>query len=291
MSRKRIKLAGFAEYEDKIMLASEQYWRIARAMHYDTAKNAEKLIKRASKFTINRVQGEEKEALLHICAKKGFTKFAGILLDKGAELEIKDGDKRTPLVWAVIHGKCETAKLLIERGANVNEISESGTPLIFLAQKGCTDMVKLLVNNGADMNVKVGHCPNLLIYSIIGNGQDLCSLVNFLLDKGVNIDEQGSDSESTALYWSALYQQLDVVKTLVWRGANTNLTNYRYQTPEQHIADFIDKTIPNYLKSACNLKAVICLGMFSENKGEFQNYLTKGLYDPRLFILISSFAF
>lgn len=55
------------------------------------------------------------------------------------------------LIAAVKAGEHETAKMLIERGADVNQQDEQGwTPLNFAAGRGDLPMAKLLVENGAD---------------------------------------------------------------------------------------------------------------------------------------------
>jgi ankyrin repeat protein len=50
-------------------------------------------------------------------AKKGREAVVKLLLEKGAELESKDGDGRTPLLWAAAGGHEAVVKLLLEEGA------------------------------------------------------------------------------------------------------------------------------------------------------------------------------
>lgn len=52
------------------------------------------------------------------------------LIDQGADLESRDLAKNTPLHIACMVGDLEIAKLLIEKGADVNAINDNGfTPL------------------------------------------------------------------------------------------------------------------------------------------------------------------
>ncbi len=63
---------------------------------------------------------------------KVFTKVIGLLLEGGANIEIKarNVDEATPLAWAVYFGKYEMAQLLVKKGANVNTYDKNGyTPL------------------------------------------------------------------------------------------------------------------------------------------------------------------
>jgi ankyrin repeat protein len=53
-----------------------------------------------------------------------------LLLEKGAELETKDKDGRTPLSWAVRNGYGAVVKLLLEKGTKLETKDDySRTPL------------------------------------------------------------------------------------------------------------------------------------------------------------------
>ena len=61
----------------------------------------------------------------------------------------------TPLGWAALNGKTEAAKLLIEKGADVNARNRDGTtPLHSAAFLGRIETVKLLLENGADTTLR-----------------------------------------------------------------------------------------------------------------------------------------
>ncbi len=64
----------------------------------------------------------------------------------------------TPLHEAAAMGHLEVARLLLERGADVNAKNKHGfTPLHFAAGIGHTDVAKLLLEHGADVNAKDEH--------------------------------------------------------------------------------------------------------------------------------------
>jgi ankyrin repeat protein len=70
--------------------------------------------------------------LLSWAALDGNEPTVRLLLEKGAELEAKDGEYgQTPLSWAVENGHESIVKMLIERGADVESTECNGlTPLL-----------------------------------------------------------------------------------------------------------------------------------------------------------------
>ena len=73
------------------------------------------------------------------------------LLQGGAEINAKDKKfGTTPLSWAAHNGHTEVAKLLIENGAEVDVRRNDGqTPLSLVVYKGHAEVAKLLRQHGA----------------------------------------------------------------------------------------------------------------------------------------------
>ncbi|WP_196885133.1 ankyrin repeat domain-containing protein [Aureivirga sp. CE67] len=57
---------------------------------------------------------------LHIAANHGDTKFCEMLLSSGANIDIENESKGTPLLYAVWNKKIDTAKILLEKGARTD---------------------------------------------------------------------------------------------------------------------------------------------------------------------------
>jgi len=71
-------------------------------------------------------------AALHYAAREGHIDAAKILVETGAEInQISVGDKSTPLLVAVINGNYDLAQQLLEAGADPNIVSDDGAGPLF----------------------------------------------------------------------------------------------------------------------------------------------------------------
>ena len=89
------------------------------------------------KHIINNLD-EEGFCLLHWNAKDGNAEIVQKLVDKGANLEIKDRENgSTPLLWACQNGHTNVVKILLQNDANVFATSFcKKTALHFASQSG-----------------------------------------------------------------------------------------------------------------------------------------------------------
>lgn len=70
-------------------------------------------------------------------------------------LHLHDREKYTPLHVASLRGNTESAKLLVQCGAEVNALSARGeTPLLLACKSGNLDLIKFLLENGAIETLK-----------------------------------------------------------------------------------------------------------------------------------------
>lgn len=77
------------------------------------------------------------------------------LLEKGADINVKNEDGSTALMTASMYGNLEIIKYLIENGADINAKDNDGsTALIYASKWGNLETVEYLVKNGADINIK-----------------------------------------------------------------------------------------------------------------------------------------
>jgi len=186
----------------------------------------------------------------------------GLLVEKGADVNARSKQGRTPLVIAAAHsGNFEVVKFLVEHGANLSNRKSaaeehaaaapeaSGLPasrktassvLAEAADANDTETLRYLIEKGADVDARneIGDTP-LLLAASYGNVE----IVKLLLTKGADVNAVDAPEgmrvkngpltlgNFTPLLYAAAYGGYDTVKILLDAGANVNAQDVRGMTP------------------------------------------------------------
>ena len=86
--------------------------------------------------------------------RRGNTHDVQRLIEKGADVNIKDRNGYTALTYAAGEGHIEMAKLLIEQGRWTDTRESFGRALAVAVAQGHTEIAKLLIEKGANVNEK-----------------------------------------------------------------------------------------------------------------------------------------
>ena len=120
-------------------------------------------------------------------AEHGLLFVVEALLEKGAEVDLKDKDGQTPLLWAASNRHEATVKALLDKGAEIDAKEKyRQTPLSRAVSNGHEAIVKALLAKGAEVHAKdeYGWTPLLRAAS---NGHE--AIVKALLEKGAEIEK------------------------------------------------------------------------------------------------------
>lgn len=98
---------------------------------------------------INEIDGV---TALYIACENGNAELAKLLINRGADVNLPVSWQRTPLYAANKGGYADIVKLLLNNGANPNQLAKSQTPLHVAAENGCLECVIHLVDAGGDVN-------------------------------------------------------------------------------------------------------------------------------------------
>ena len=128
---------------------------------------------------------------LMIACKEGHVDTARVLLDKGAEVDRAMNDGRTPLYIACENCHVDAARLLLEKGAAVDRAENDGRTSLWIACRyGHVDVARLLLDQGAEVDraEENGATP---LFAACFNGH--VDAVRLLLDKGAEVDRAMED--------------------------------------------------------------------------------------------------
>ena len=173
---------------------------------------------------------------LHLASYWGGFKVAQLLLDHGADINVRDKNGRTPL-----HGAVEdlgdsssdryfsAIEFLLGHGADVVARDHNHmTPLHVASPSSGIKVVWLLLEHGADVHaVDNNHSTPLHFISQDGDA----GAARVLLEHGAVVDARDNE-DSTPLHVALQCGNAEVARLLLEQGANIHLRNKKDQTPQ-----------------------------------------------------------
>lgn len=156
-------------------------------------------------FQLNNVYRSGRTPLMLACEGIGpdgdyspqYLKMVKLLLKHGADPNIKSGgplEQETALMMALEMNNIETARLLIENGADVNAADAAGiTPLMIAARRGNTEGVMMLLKRGAGVNARDEDGENAL-FGAVRYGHNI--IVKLLIDNKIELDVTNGRSQT-----------------------------------------------------------------------------------------------
>ena len=163
---------------------------------------------------------------LFAAATYGQRDAVAFLLDNKASIDAKSPSRGTPLVASACQGKFDTARLLVERGADVNAQATTSlqTPLGCAAAQRNVEFIQLLLDKGANINTPNDRGYTPLHIALDGSPRDVeksAASALLLISRGANVNAT-TDNTVTPLGIAVQNRQQDVVRALLDKGANPN---------------------------------------------------------------------
>jgi ankyrin repeat protein len=148
-----------------------------------------------------------------------------LLLEGG---HVHFGDR--PLAWAALFGQLGVARLLMERGANINATGYEGKTALHHAAKGRNEeLLALLLREKAPLNTR-GHQGKTPLMLACINGR--LGMVKMLVQHmGVQGLDDGDDRGWTAMHYAVSWGHPEVVRFLLLAGSDPTITNNLGRTP------------------------------------------------------------
>jgi TonB family protein len=176
------------------------------------------------------------EAALATAASEGRVDDVRTLLDQGLDVNARNEDDWTPLLFAALGGHPEVVGLLLDVNASNNE---GWTPMIAAALSGHTEIVGLLLERGADPHAKSMRTPDgdsAVTALIVAARYGYAEVVNALLDGGAEVNATSRNGVS-ALEAATSGGRAEVVTLLVERGATVSRVVIAPSTARPEVRD------------------------------------------------------
>lgn len=139
----------------------------------------------------------ESETPLMYAAVEDRTEVVKLLLDRGAEINLQSVNRETALGRAVGMSRYEAVSMLLDRGANIEQSTEGGgTPLMDAAGLDDLKMLKLLLARGAKVNVTDDEGDTALMAAVVKSVSS--DTVRFLLASGADVNLRNKRGEIPA---------------------------------------------------------------------------------------------
>ena len=145
-------------------------------------------------------RNEQGQTALHICAELNDKPIADLLLDNGANMNVKDHDRRTPFAVALGEQSVEVACLLIERGCSLGNFI---VPLLDMLKNSndSEDTRRILHSLTPRLNQRP-HAPPILQTAVQRN-EEFCMQV--LLKEGLDPNARDEAGKLDPIFGSPSY--------------------------------------------------------------------------------------
>jgi ankyrin repeat protein len=220
--------------------------KLMDALRHGHRPTFEKLLRENPKAA--QAKGPGGSTPLMFAALFGDTSSVHLLLDQGADPNVRNEAGATALLWAV--DDPEKVRLLLEHGADANARSDDGLTAVLLAagRFGSGDVVRLLLDHGTKLEGQpvLGRAAaagdEAVMRMLIGRGADRKSLPQDLAMRSgcapcVDLLLESADREdlSRALVAAARFGDSRAVRMLLDRGADANGNALRLAAASERI--------------------------------------------------------
>lgn len=189
-----------------------------------------------------------------------------LLINSGANVNLKDDDGITPLYLAIESAPTCVIDLLLDKGANPNWKDEYGRS--FLAEavsEGWIDIVELLLEHDARINTK-DICGQTPLHEAVWGGYK--EIAKLLITKGIDVDSTDKNGD-TPLHVAALKGDKQFFDLLIAEGADINEKNKDGKTPLDYarapaqqsmviLSDDIKKPYSVIIGKLSNIRTFLC---------------------------------
>ena len=155
------------------------------------------------------------------CVERVDCKLVQMLLDRGADPNVRDSSGRRPVHFAAMHGFDHKVDILIDRGALVDADEDDATPLMMATEGHHAAVVRRLIQMGASINRRDNQGQSALVRVIqrCSEFEFTTETIEILLEHDAYVNDRASGC--TALFFALEAGAAGVAELLLKAGADT----------------------------------------------------------------------
>ncbi|KIV91537.1 hypothetical protein PV10_06066 [Exophiala mesophila] len=232
-------LKALLENQDVLRHVDENYLRelLGRAIGHGNEDAVSLLLAANAKTDVTAGYGPIHRAIRNQKAKSRCT-IINLLLDHNSDVDFRDADGKTPLMVATLRGQLDVVITLLAHGADPNAVDNKGKNILHRmasdsppGPQWSPDLLSLLVTKVTDREERDAEGRSPLLWAAAkGSTQVAGALLPSSGAKLVNVN-QVNDHGDTALHLAARNNQPDMIKLLLFSGANIEATSDGKWTP------------------------------------------------------------
>ncbi len=232
------------------------------------------------KIDVNKRDLNSRTALMY-AAKYGGAAYVRLLLEHGAKVNMTDKNKTTALNLAAGVGDTESCQLLLDAGAKIDNSTmlASCTPLLDAVLGNHIETTRLLLDRGADVNKSNISNKTPLFYAVDGNNP---KMVQLLLEYNADPNATTEFNEIALIYAVGKHKNLDIVRLLIAYGTKMDakideMIEIAGKVKATDIADYLKTVRDNPMPYQTKMAERMTVQMIAQNESEFKNFVKKNV--------------
>lgn len=178
-------------------------------------------------FDIANANSSRSNTPLHWAARGNALQTARLLIERGSNIQEKDDEGKTALHYAAFWNALKVVRYLVERGADIHVRSDNygGTPLHYAASRDSLEVTRFLVERGANIETGDKHGMTPVLWAA---HQNAFRTFRWLVERGANLNARDHEWGNTALHNAARGNAVDVAQWLVKHGADVDVRSTKH---------------------------------------------------------------
>lgn len=168
-------------------------------------------------------------------AKRGSSDKVKKLIKNGSNINVKDNEGRTPLMYATLNSFLMVAQILIKNGADSNLQDKDGRTALMMS--GTERIKNLLLENGADVNITDNKGNNIIMDRLESR------LITYDIEK---LENHGLDLSTRNKEGKNLYDMIKELEEQINLWENPSELAISRRDDLYKLMEYIDKNHPEY---------------------------------------------